>query len=208
MTNRPLFNNSGGEDQDQFLTILSREDAIARFDAALFPRAIASERRKISDALGCALAEDIVAPVDVPPFDRSNVDGFAVRAADIALATEAMPVAVMLNDEMIACGTAPGCPVLSGTATRSRPVAPCRAARTPSSWSSTPSRRRWRDRNPPLRVAGPIRILRRLGHRARRGAAASRHRDRIARDRHARGVRHRTGRRCAQAARRRDLHRR
>ena len=43
-------------DQDQFLTILSREDAIARFEAALFPRAVPGERRKLADALGCALA--------------------------------------------------------------------------------------------------------------------------------------------------------
>jgi putative molybdopterin biosynthesis protein len=34
--------------------------------------------------LGSALAEDVVAPIDVPPFDRSNVDGFAVRSADLA----------------------------------------------------------------------------------------------------------------------------
>ncbi len=43
-------------------------------------------------ALGCALAEDVVAPIDVPPFDRSNVDGFAVRSADLASAGEASPV--------------------------------------------------------------------------------------------------------------------
>ncbi|HKH00819.1 MAG TPA: gephyrin-like molybdotransferase Glp, partial [Bradyrhizobium sp.] len=116
MTNRPLF-KSGSVDQDQFLTILSREEAVERFEAALFPRAIASERRSLSDALGCALAEDLVAPIDVPPFDRSNVDGFAVRSADIASATEAMPVRAKLNDEIIACGTAPARPVLSGTAT-------------------------------------------------------------------------------------------
>jgi len=58
-----------------------------------------------------------VAPIDVPPFDRSNVDGFAVRSADLASASEATPVRVMLNDEVIACGTAPIRPVLSGTAT-------------------------------------------------------------------------------------------
>src|SRR4051812_43036334 len=104
-------------DQDQFLTILSREDALARFEAALFPRAVPSEMRSLADALGCALAEDIVAPIDVPPFDRSNVDGFAVRSADLASAGEASPVRVMLNDEVIACGTAPTRPVLSGTAT-------------------------------------------------------------------------------------------
>jgi molybdopterin molybdotransferase/putative molybdopterin biosynthesis protein len=104
-------------DQDQFLTILSREEAIARFEAALFPQALRSEPRPLADALGCALAEDIVAPIDVPPFDRSNVDGFAVRSADLASAGEATPTRLMLNDEVIACGTAPTRPVLSGTAT-------------------------------------------------------------------------------------------
>ena len=58
-----------------------------------------------------------MAPIDVPPFDRSNVDGFAVRSADLATAGETTPVRMMLNDEVIACGTAPMCPVLSGTAT-------------------------------------------------------------------------------------------
>src|ERR1700687_5662061 len=117
MTNAHLPKNRDSVDQDQFLTILSREDALARFEAALFPRAIPSEPRRLSDALGCALAQDIVAPIDVPPFDRSNVDGFAVRSTDLASASEATPVRVMLNDESIACGTAPTRPGLSGAAT-------------------------------------------------------------------------------------------
>jgi putative molybdopterin biosynthesis protein len=117
MTNTPAPKDRDSSEQDQFLTILSREDALARFEAALFPRAIASEMRPLADALGCALAEDMVAPIDVPPFDRSNVDGFAVRSADLASAAEASPVRVMLNDEVIACGIAPTRPVLSGTAT-------------------------------------------------------------------------------------------
>src|SRR5260221_4779867 len=104
-------------DQDQFLTILSGEDALARFEAALFPRAVPNEQRLLADALGCGLAEDVVAPIDVPPFDRSNVDGFALRSADLASAVEATPVRLMLNDEVIACGTAPTRPLLSGTAT-------------------------------------------------------------------------------------------
>ena len=108
---------SGAIDQDQFLTILSREEAVARFEAALFPRAVPGERRKLADSLGCALAEDVTAPIDVPPFDRSNVDGFAVRSADLAAAGEGAPVRLILNDEVIACGTAPVRPVLSGTAT-------------------------------------------------------------------------------------------
>jgi len=109
--------NRDSLDQDQFLTILSREDALLRFEAALFPRAIPSEQRRLADALGYALSEDVVAPIDVPPFDRSNVDGFAVRSADLASAAETSPVRLMLNDEIIACGVAPARPVLSGTAT-------------------------------------------------------------------------------------------
>jgi molybdenum cofactor synthesis domain-containing protein len=117
MTNAPSAKSRDSVDQDQFLTILSREEAIARFEAALFPREISSEPRRLSDAIGYALAADIVAPIDVPPFDRSNVDGFAIRSADLASAGEATPVRLMLNDEVIACGTAPTRPVLSGTAT-------------------------------------------------------------------------------------------
>ena len=117
MTDAPLPKHRDNVDQDQFLTILSREAALERFEAALFPRAIPSEQRRLSSALGCALAQDIVAPIDVPPFDRANVDGFAVRSADLASAGEAAPVRVTLNDEVIACGTAPTRPVLSGTAT-------------------------------------------------------------------------------------------
>ena len=117
MTNKAAPKNHDNPDQDQFLTVLSREDALARFEAALFPRAVPSELRPLADALGSALAEDVMAPIDVPPFDRSNVDGFAVRSADLASAGESTPVRLMLNDEVIACGTAPTRPVLSGTAT-------------------------------------------------------------------------------------------
>src|SRR5258707_13380373 len=117
MTSAHLPKSPDSADQDQFLNILSREDALERFEAALFPRPVPSEQRPLSDLLGCALAQDIVAPIDVPPFDRSNVDGFAVRSADLVSASEATPVRVMLNDEVIACGTAPTRPVLSGTAT-------------------------------------------------------------------------------------------
>ena len=87
MTNAPSPKNRDHLDQDQFLTILSREEALARFEAALFPKAVPGEPRRLADALGCTLAQDVVAPIDVPPFDRSNVDGFAVRSADLASAS-------------------------------------------------------------------------------------------------------------------------
>ncbi|EJN10505.1 molybdenum cofactor synthesis domain containing protein [Bradyrhizobium sp. YR681] len=104
-------------EQEQFLKILSREEAMARFEAALFPRALPSEVRKLGGMLGAALAEDITAPIDVPPFDRSNVDGFAVRSADLAMAGEGAPVRLALNGETIHCGTAPALQVAAGTAT-------------------------------------------------------------------------------------------
>jgi putative molybdopterin biosynthesis protein len=117
MTSTRQPKDRDANDQDQFLTILSREEALARFEAALFPRAVPSVQLSLADALGCALAEDVTAPMDVPPFDRSNVDGFAARSADLASAGETTPVRMMLNDEVIACGTQPARPVLSGTAT-------------------------------------------------------------------------------------------
>src|SRR4030081_2865309 len=65
MTNAHSPKSRDSVDQDQFLTVLSREDALKRFEAALFPRPVASDQRRLSDALGCALAQDIVAPIDV-----------------------------------------------------------------------------------------------------------------------------------------------
>ena len=74
MTETSLPKGRNSIDQDQFLTILSREEALRRFEAALFPRELAIERTKLAETLGCALAEDVFSPIDVPPFDRSNVD--------------------------------------------------------------------------------------------------------------------------------------
>ena len=117
MTMIPKPPDRSALEQDQFLKILSREEALACFEAAVFPRPIPSEWRKLADALGAALAEDITAPIDVPPFDRSNVDGFAVRSTDLSAAGEGAAVRLALNSETIHCGTAPTLQVTTGTAT-------------------------------------------------------------------------------------------
>lgn len=103
--------------QDQFLTILSREEAIARLEAALDPKPVGCERVPLAASLGRVLAQDVAAAVDAPPFDRSGVDGFALRAADVASASEGEPVRLVLNPETIACGTQPTIPLAPGTAT-------------------------------------------------------------------------------------------
>jgi putative molybdopterin biosynthesis protein len=103
--------------QDQFLTVLPRDEAVRRFDAALQPSPMGVERVALAQALGRVLAEAVAAPADVPPFDRSGVDGFAVRAADLADAGEGTPATLSLNGEVIACGVAPRLAVAPGTAT-------------------------------------------------------------------------------------------
>jgi molybdenum cofactor synthesis domain-containing protein len=45
--------------------------------------ALPTERMALADARGRYLAEDIVADSDLPPFDRSQMDGYAVRAGDV-----------------------------------------------------------------------------------------------------------------------------
>lgn len=104
-------------DQIQFLRILSRDEAEAAFHTALQPHPLGVEDVALHDISGRVLARDIAAPVDAPPFDRSLVDGFAVRAADLAEASGAEPCLLILNAETIACGTPPALTVLPGTAT-------------------------------------------------------------------------------------------
>jgi molybdopterin molybdotransferase len=45
---------------------------------------LAAERRALREALDLVLAEDAVSPIDLPPWDNSAMDGYAVRAADVA----------------------------------------------------------------------------------------------------------------------------
>jgi putative molybdopterin biosynthesis protein len=103
--------------QEQFLEVVSPEEAQARFLRHLDLAPLGHERVSLLASLGRVVSADIEAPIDTPPFDRSNVDGFAVRAADTAGATEAQPKRHLLNNEVLACGTAPAIAVESGTAT-------------------------------------------------------------------------------------------
>src|SRR6476469_4774772 len=103
--------------QEQFLEVVSPEEARARFSAHVDFNPQGSEAVTLAAALSRVLAADIVAPIDVPPFDRSGVDGFAVRAADTAAASERAPRRLRLNAEVIACGHPPALQVDAATAT-------------------------------------------------------------------------------------------
>ncbi|HEY4996928.1 MAG TPA: gephyrin-like molybdotransferase Glp [Solirubrobacteraceae bacterium] len=76
-------------------------------------RPLAGEEVMLDEALGRVLAESISAESSVPPFDSSAMDGFALRAADVASAT-------------------PGAPVVLEVIGESRAGAPSEAAITPA----------------------------------------------------------------------------
>jgi putative molybdopterin biosynthesis protein len=103
--------------QEQFLEVVSAEVARARFEKHLDLTPLAAEIVPLAAALTRVLAADIVAAVDAPPFDRSNVDGFALRSADTAGANDGSPRRLALNAEVIACGRAPTIEVAPGTTT-------------------------------------------------------------------------------------------
>ncbi len=103
--------------QEQFLEVVSAQEARRRFEACIARSPLPAETVALSAALSRVLAADVIAPVDAPPFDRSNVDGFAVRAADTAGASDGAPKRFTLNAEVIACGVAPAIEVMPGTAT-------------------------------------------------------------------------------------------
>ncbi len=72
------------------------------------------EQVEVSAALDRILAADIVSSVDVPSFDRSNFDGFAVRAADTYGATEEDDRELHLLAEVIATSVVPTCEIGPG----------------------------------------------------------------------------------------------
>lgn len=102
--------------QDQFLDVIDRDEAERRFHAALSLAPLGSETVPLAAALGRVLAEDVRSPVDVPSFDRSNVDGYAIQAADLFGASEARPQTLLLLEESIATAVVPRSHVTPGQA--------------------------------------------------------------------------------------------
>ncbi len=83
-----------------FTTLLSPAEARARYLAALSPAPLGTETVPLDQALDRVLAADLVAGEDLPPFDRSTVDGFAVRATDVEQGGESAPARLRLVGEV------------------------------------------------------------------------------------------------------------
>jgi len=97
-----------------FRKLVSLDEANRILEQNFSPKPVGVEQVPLSEAHSRVLAEDVVAPTDVPPFSRSTVDGYAVRAADTFGADEDRPVALKLCGR-ITVGEAPSVIVEKGT---------------------------------------------------------------------------------------------
>ncbi|MEU3184432.1 gephyrin-like molybdotransferase Glp [Streptomyces sp. NPDC006923] len=92
---------------------------------------------QLPDAQGCVLVEDVTVPVALPPFDNSSMDGYAVRTADLAGATEEFPaVLAVVGDVAAGSGSLPE--VGPGQAARimtGAPLPPGAEAVVPVEWT-------------------------------------------------------------------------
>src|SRR4029077_8884519 len=69
--------------------VTSVDDHLARNTAAIQP--MPDYPQPLMEALGLAVAEDVVSEVSLPSFDNSGMDGYAVRYEDVVDATEDAP---------------------------------------------------------------------------------------------------------------------
>ena len=101
--------------------MLSVEEAFARIVSQF--AALETEAVSLLDALGRVLAEDVVSAEDVPAFDNSAMDGYAVRFADTQTASAAQPVRLSVVGDL-AAGSVPSNPLGTGEAVRIMTGAP------------------------------------------------------------------------------------
>ncbi len=97
---------------------MERIQAEAARDILLaLPVTVKTETVSLWQALGRPLGEDVTARLAVPPFDRSPVDGYALRAEDTVTASRETPVVLSITEE-IPAGTVPTKPVGPGQAAK------------------------------------------------------------------------------------------
>ncbi len=87
--------------EDMMLNVLNREDAVALIKEKTAHLRPGTEKVNIRDACGRILACDIVSSEDVPSFDRTTVDGYAVTAADTFGARDSIPAQLEINGEIL-----------------------------------------------------------------------------------------------------------
>jgi molybdopterin molybdotransferase len=101
--------------------LLNVDDALSRILVSVQP--LAAEVVPLSETLGRVVAEDLYADASFPPFANSSMDGYAVRAEDVAQAQESNPRFLMVIMD-IPAGFAPDHPIAAGQAARIMTGAP------------------------------------------------------------------------------------
>jgi molybdopterin molybdotransferase len=96
-----------------FASTISFEEARRILDASALPIA-RTERVRLEAAASRIAADDVVSTIDVPPFARSAMDGYAVIAADTTGATDTSPVTLRVV-ERVFTGRPPSTPITQGT---------------------------------------------------------------------------------------------
>ena len=96
----------------EFLNLMDPDDVKKVIDSLNIERKI--ETVTLSDAYQRVLAEDVYAAIDLPPFDRASMDGYAVQAQDTFGASEDDPITLDLI-EKIRAGDDPSQKVRKGT---------------------------------------------------------------------------------------------
>jgi len=71
-----------------FKRLVTVEEALKALHEHLKPHHVGIDEVKITEAYGRVLGEDIMASINLPPFSRAIVDGYAVRAIDTSLVSE------------------------------------------------------------------------------------------------------------------------
>lgn len=104
------------------MTAIALEEAQGRLCALVQPLA-QREIVGLDAAVGRVLARDYASTLDSPPFARSPLDGYALRAADSVGATRKTPVRLRVVEKVVA-GHVPTCSILPGTVVRIMTGAP------------------------------------------------------------------------------------
>ncbi len=95
--------------------VVTREEVLQILDARFGIPLLSSEEIFLSNALGRILSGDIASPEDLPEFDRSTMDGYAVRSADTFGAAESRPALLNVVGEIL-MGTVAGRGIAKGEA--------------------------------------------------------------------------------------------
>jgi molybdopterin molybdotransferase len=101
--------------------LINVEEALAEILSHVHP--LEPERVPILDGLGRVLVEEIISDIDLPPFDNSAMDGYAVRSVDVADSTPDTPAGLKVLGS-VAAGYVTGIRVAPGSAVRIMTGAP------------------------------------------------------------------------------------